>query len=46
MVRCDRRQGAIDGRRIRPLMSATVAAVFLVTYWPALTRWLPALLNS
>ena len=22
-----------------------VAVLFLVTYWPALTRWLPALLN-
>ena len=36
--------GAIT-RALIPLMSATVAVVFLVTYWPALTRWLPALLN-
>lgn len=36
--------GAIT-RELIPLMSATVAVVFLVTYWPALTRWLPALLN-
>jgi len=36
--------GAIT-RALVPLMSATVAVVFLVTYWPALTRWLPALLN-
>jgi C4-dicarboxylate transporter, DctM subunit len=35
--------GAIT-RELIPLMSATVAVVFLVTYWPALTRWLPALL--
>ena len=32
-------------RALVPLMSATVAVVFLVTYWPALTRWLPGLLN-
>jgi C4-dicarboxylate transporter DctM subunit len=37
--------GAIT-RALVPLMSATVAVVFLVTYWPALTRWLPALLGS
>ena len=36
--------GAIT-RALIPLMSATVAVVFLVTYWPALTRWLPALLQ-
>ncbi|MBP8295094.1 MAG: TRAP transporter large permease [Burkholderiales bacterium] len=36
--------GAIS-RALIPLMSATVAVVFLVTYWPALTRWLPALLH-
>jgi C4-dicarboxylate transporter DctM subunit len=36
--------GAIT-RALVPLMSATVAVVFLVTYWPALTRWLPAVLN-
>ncbi|MFO1322523.1 MAG: TRAP transporter large permease [Burkholderiales bacterium] len=32
-------------RALIPLMSATVAVVILVTYWPALTRWLPSLLN-
>jgi C4-dicarboxylate transporter DctM subunit len=37
--------GAIT-RELVPLMSATVAVVFLVTYWPALTRWLPALLSA
>jgi C4-dicarboxylate transporter, DctM subunit len=35
--------GAIT-RELIPLMSATVAVVFLVTYWRALTRWVPALL--
>ena len=32
-------------RALIPLMAASVAVLFLVTYWPALTRWLPALLN-
>ena len=36
--------GAIT-RALMPLMAASVAVLFLVTYWPALTRWLPALLN-
>lgn len=36
--------GAIS-RALIPLMAATVAVVFLITYWPALTRWLPALLR-
>ncbi|HEY5863740.1 MAG TPA: TRAP transporter large permease [Casimicrobiaceae bacterium] len=32
-------------RALMPLMAAAVSVLFLVTYWPALTRWLPALLN-
>jgi TRAP-type C4-dicarboxylate transport system permease large subunit len=32
-------------RALIPLMAASVAVVFLVTYWPGLTRWLPGLLN-
>ncbi len=36
--------GAIT-RALMPMMAATVSVVFLVTYWPALTRWLPSLLN-
>jgi C4-dicarboxylate transporter DctM subunit len=36
--------GAIT-RALIPLMAASVTVLFLVTYWPALTRWLPALLN-
>ena len=32
-------------RALMPLMAASVSVLFLVTYWPALTRWLPALLN-
>lgn len=36
--------GAIS-RALVPLMAATVSVVFLVTYWPALTRWLPRLLS-
>ena len=36
--------GAIS-RALIPLMAATVSVVFLVTYWPALTRWLPNLLR-
>ncbi len=35
--------GAIT-RALIPLMGATVTVLFLVTYWPALTRWLPSLL--
>ena len=35
--------GAIT-RALIPFMGATVAVLFLVTYWPALTRWLPSLL--
>lgn len=36
--------GAIS-RALIPLMGATLAVVLLVTYWPALTQWLPRLLN-
>ncbi len=36
--------GAIS-RALIPLMAATVSVVFLVTYWPALTRWLPRMLS-
>jgi len=32
-------------RALMPLMAASVSVLFLVTYWPALTRWLPALIN-
>jgi len=32
-------------RALIPLMAASVSVLFLVTYWPALTRWLPALLQ-
>jgi C4-dicarboxylate transporter DctM subunit len=32
-------------RALVPFMAATVAVLFLVTYWPGLTRWLPALLR-
>ena len=32
-------------RALMPLMAAAVSVLFLVTYWPALTRWLPALIN-
>ncbi|MBA3506908.1 MAG: TRAP transporter large permease [Betaproteobacteria bacterium] len=35
--------GAIT-RALIPLMAASVTVLFLVTYWPGLTRWLPALL--
>lgn len=35
--------GAIT-RALMPLMAATAAVALLVTYWPALTRWLPSLL--
>jgi len=35
--------GAIT-RALIPLMAASVSVLFLVTYWPGLTRWLPALL--
>jgi len=35
--------GAIT-RALIPLMAASVTMLFLITYWPALTRWLPALL--
>ncbi|MEJ7669771.1 MAG: TRAP transporter large permease [Casimicrobiaceae bacterium] len=35
--------GAIS-RALIPLMAASVTVLFLVTYWPGLTRWLPALL--
>ena len=31
-------------RELAPLMAASVAVLLLVTYFPALTRWLPALL--
>ena len=37
--------GAIS-RAIVPLMAASVAVLFLVTYWPGLTRWLPKLLSG
>ena len=36
--------GAIS-RALMPLMAATLVVVLLVTYWPALTRWLPNLLS-
>ncbi len=36
--------GAIT-RALIPLLAASVTLLFVVTYWPALTRWLPALLN-
>ncbi len=36
--------GAIS-RALVPLMGATLVVVILVTYWPALTRWLPNLLR-
>jgi len=36
--------GAIT-RALMPLMAASVVVLFMVTYWPAVTRWLPALLR-
>ena len=33
-------------RAILPLMAASVAVLLLITYFPALTRWLPRLLTS
>ncbi|MCL4766991.1 MAG: TRAP transporter large permease [Hyphomicrobiaceae bacterium] len=36
--------GAIS-RALVPLMSATAIVLMLITYWPALTQWLPALLR-
>ncbi len=36
--------GAIS-RALMPLMAASTAVLLLVTYFPALTRWLPALLK-
>ncbi|MEO8133644.1 MAG: TRAP transporter large permease [Betaproteobacteria bacterium] len=36
--------GAIT-RALIPMMAVSVAVVFLVTYWPGLTRWLPSLLK-